>query len=148
MNDHLCLTYDRSSDGTGELRATVVADGFAGHGSAWFADERLLSFADSLLSFPLPAKGLSPLQGGYWGMGSPGELVQCHLSLQVYPVGHRGNIGCRVALRQPIAPAVQVPNSVEVELSVSYQSLLAFSATLKHLVLGEVQEAVLRHAAG
>jgi hypothetical protein len=48
MQDSLCITYDRDSNGTGELRAIVGANGFSGRSSAWFADSQLLAFADEL----------------------------------------------------------------------------------------------------
>jgi hypothetical protein len=148
MQDSLRVTYDRDSDGTGELRAVVGANGFSGRGSAWFADSQLLAFADGLLTFPLPPAGLSPLQGGYWHKEKNGELEQLHLSLHFYPVGHRGNVGCRVVLRTPLSQPGNASDSIDVELITSYQQLSEFSSALKHLVQSQVQEAVLHGAAG
>ncbi|MEP7044394.1 MAG: hypothetical protein ABI843_15120 [Dokdonella sp.] len=148
MQDSLHVTYDRDSDGTGELRASVRANGFSGQGSAWFSDSRLFAFADELLAFPLPSDGLAPLEGGFWHKQKRGELEQLHLSLLVRPIGHRGSVGCRVVLRTPVAQSGNVGDSIDVELVTSYQQLSEFSATFKYLVRGQVQEAVLRGAAG
>lgn len=144
MRKFLRLTLERDYDGTGELFAEVVANGFSGRGSAWFNLDQVSDFADALASaFPLDHP--IELKGGYWSKETENLLAQVHLALRFYPIGGRGKLGCQVRL----ATAMQAydrpeeQHFVQVELDTYYQELQQFSTDLLNLVSGFASEAVL-----
>ena len=144
MRNFLRLTLSPDSDGTAELHAEVVSNGFSGRSSAWFNLSAIADLAAVLgLAFPLPHA--VELRGGDWGR-LPGEgLAEEHVALRFYPVGGRGVVGCQVRLVTPSCedgrPEAQY--RVHAELTTSYQELQRFSARLLAAVNGEGSEAVL-----
>lgn len=149
MPNSLHLWFERDADGTGELFAQVHCDGFSGHSSAWFGEDQLVEFADHLANtFPLPANEPLKLEGGYWSKsGAP--ILQLHLGLTFYSIGHLGLIGCRVSLATPINNESRAEEQfqVAVELHTHYEQLRTFAQSVEMLAHGAVKEAVL-HAEG
>ena len=144
MENVLRLWLERDDDGTGELFAFVSAKHFSGIGSAWFDVSAIADFARSLLTYPLPAAGLPPLEGGYWDKDNRGKLAQTHLSIRFYPIGHSGRIGCLVKLSSPQDDPDR-PESlchVQTELETTYEQLSVFSRHLSTLASAETDEAV------
>jgi hypothetical protein len=146
MGEHLRVSYERDTDGTGRLVAAVSAEGFSGVGSAWFSETELIEFARLLgETYPLPPQGLPKLQGGYWSGSDPPTLEQPHVELRFYPIGSLGKIGCRVRLGMP-REAFERPeqqSSVEVELVTSYEQAGAFARALAAVAQGQEREAIL-----
>ena len=147
MKDCLRLTLAQDDDGTAELFAEVVANGFSGRGSAWFNLSDLAGFADTL-SRTFPLQNAVELKGGYWHKDGSG-LSQEHLALSFYPVGSRGTLGCQVRLATPIQEhdSPDERHSLRVELATYYQELQQFAKDLLGLANGAVREAVLFGAA-
>lgn len=141
----LRLTLHRDDDGTGELVAQVSAGGFAGTSSAWFHLESIAAFARRIGEFPIDFSTPPELAGGYWDEARPASLKQTHLSIRVYPVTPRGQIGVRVVLATDVWPHTRAEERrhVETELLTSYQALAPFSASLIALTTGSQNEAVL-----
>ncbi|HNH88299.1 MAG TPA: hypothetical protein PLX46_02675 [Thiobacillaceae bacterium] len=148
MADALRLQFKPDTDGTGELFAKVLSNGFAGAASAWFSEDGLVELAKKLATaFPLPADPPLGIRGGYWSK-SGNALEQEHVGLTFYPVGPLGRVGCRVVLASPVyqyeRPEGQ--SSLAVELLTTYESLGAFARSLELLATGGVREAVLESA--
>ncbi|THF60810.1 hypothetical protein [Pseudothauera rhizosphaerae] len=148
MADALRLQFKPDTDGTGELFAEVLSNGFAGAASARFSESGLVELAKKLATaFPLPADPPLGIRGGYWSKSGEG-LEQEHVGLTFYPVGSLGRVGCRVVLSTPVhqhnRPEGQ--SSLAVDLLTTYESLGAFSRSLELLATGGVNEAVLEAA--
>ena len=94
----LRLSLKPDDDGTAELIAQVYAGGFAGVSSAWFNIDEISRFARRLGQYPLDFGGPFQLAGGFWAKDQRGVLEQIHLSISVYLVSARGQIGVRVLL--------------------------------------------------
>ncbi len=92
MTDHLRLTLTPDDDGTAELHAEVVANGFSGRGSAWFNVSAVADLA-GVLCKAFPLSDPVELEGGYWIKESGAGLTQEHLALRFYPVAGRGVLG-------------------------------------------------------
>jgi len=146
MDDYLRLAIGyMDGDGTAEINAAVRCKEFGGSSSAWFSIPQLEQFADLCMAYSLPTANHPILRGGFWDMKVPGEIEQLHVCLQVYPVGPRGAVGCRVALRTPLNDSdnTTVASALEVELRTSYQALSDFSLAIRKLVRAELPEAIL-----
>ena len=145
MTEALRLKFKPDTDGTGELFAEIRSNGFAGCGSAWFGEAKLVELAKELASaFPLPADSPLGIRGGFYCRTGSG-IEQEHVGLTFYPVGGLGRVGCRVILCTPIhehdRPEGQ--SSLATELLTTYERLGAFARALELLVTGGVDEAVL-----
>ena len=139
------MTLHRDDDGTGELVAQVSAGGFAGISSAWFDLESIADFARRIGEFPIDFSTPVELVGGFWDQARPGTLKQTHLSIRIYPVTPRGQIGARVVLATEVWPHTRAEECrhVETELLTSYQAIALFSASLIALTNEIRNEAVL-----
>jgi hypothetical protein len=142
--DHLRLTVQADSDGTGQLSVEISAAGFAGVGSAWFDLQGLEDFARSLEAFPLPAVNPPTLEGGFWRNDGKG-LEQRHVRLIFQPANRRGTVGVRVELATPSWEGDRPESQKELGLDVytDYASLQRFATDFAHLARGELPEAVL-----
>lgn len=149
MSNSLRLRFERDTDGTGELFAQVESDGFSGHSSAWFGEDQLVEFANRLATtFPLPASEPLKLEGGYWSKsGTP--ILQLHIGLSFYAIGHLGLVGCGVSLATPVNSdgRSEEQSQVAVELHTRYEQLRTFAQSVEMLARGTTNEAVL-HAEG
>ena len=90
------------------------------------------------------------IRGGYWSKSTPAVLEQEHLGIEFYPIGLRGELGCRVQLTTPLYEHdhSNSQHSVAVELKTSYEEVKAFSESLINLVNGANSEAILRAVQG
>lgn len=144
--DYLRLQFSSEGDGTGELVAEVQCGNFSGVSSAWFSDQRLVDFAKELASaYPLPSESTLALRGGFWNKAGT-EIEQIHVGFEFYPIGSRGQIGCRVVLNTEIRESDR-PNSqssVTVELQTTYARVEAFAKALILLANDKTNEAVLK----
>jgi hypothetical protein len=142
---YLRLSLETDSDGTGELFAEVSSSGFSGHGSAWFNLQELAVFAKQLGTIPLPADNDLCLEGGYGNQEKPGALDQVHLSIRIYPIGTKGQIGARVQVADRVErlDRPESQNSAMVELKTSYAALERFAQDLDRLSRSSTSEAVL-----
>ena len=146
MTDLLRLTVKPDTDGTVELIAEVTSNGFCGHASAWFNLSDIEQFSVRLAeTYPLLASDPLEIRGGFWSKSTPAVLEQEHLGIEFYPVGLRGEIGCRVRLTTPLYEhdRSNSQHSVAVELKSSYEEVKAFSDSLIKLVRGSNSEAIL-----
>lgn len=146
MADCLRLKIDIEDDGTARLSAKVMSQGFSGHGSAWVGVPDIEDFAHRLATtYPLEASNKLSLRGGYWDGAEPPRLDQRHLSIEFYPIGFRGEIGCRVELATSVQSQdrPESQHSVAVEFRTTYEGIKAFSTSMLHLVNGIEPEAVL-----
>jgi len=144
MPDHLRLEIDHDDDGTAELFAHVEANGFSGHGSAWFDTREVAGLsAQPAQAFPLQTP--VEIKGGYWIRSEP-VLKHEHLALKFYPAGGRGVVGCQVRIASVLA-ADERPERQQVlhaELLTSYQQLQEFAVALGRLAANEASAALLR----
>ncbi|OYP34313.1 hypothetical protein [Rhodopirellula sp. MGV] len=135
----LQLTAHVDDDGTADLFAIATSSGFAGQGSAWFNISEIRDFATRIAMYPL--QDTVEIAGGFFSDSRPGELVQTHLSICVYLLDGRGQLGVRVTLTDPHhADAI---HSVALEFRTIYNRLERFSRDLLNLVDGRATEAVL-----
>ena len=80
MPDHLRLTLTPDDDGTAQLHAEVVANGFCGQSSAWFYVSAIADFAATLgNAFPLsdPVELRGAIGVGSVDMASPRSTWLC-----------------------------------------------------------------------
>lgn len=148
MQDYLRLTLTPDDDGTAELHAEVVANGFCGRSSAWFNVSAIADLANTLgEAFPL--SDVVELQGGHWGRKSGDGLSEEHLALRFYPAAGRGVVACQARLATPSYEHSRPEelHRVHAELATSYQELQQFSASLLNLASGQASEAVLHAVA-
>ena len=135
--DGVLLTYDGTGDGTGRLTVHAWFEGFSGVGAAYFGDDQLLQFAQSLGAFPLREDDCVEVSGGFWSRTAD-VLEEVHVGLRVLPVGQRGQVSIRTHLATPRgADAVQ---EATVDVLTSYEALRRMSFDLPALVRGQVEE--------
>ena len=139
MNDiaELRLEIHADDDGTADLIATVSGHGFAGNGSAWFNIEELRRFASDIAQYPLDDP--VSLAGGYWSKTSPGCLETIKVSIRVYLISGRGQLGIRVRAFQPshTRDSSDANHGVELELQTTYNRLDRFSRDLVDVLDGK-----------
>jgi hypothetical protein len=142
---YLKLQVDSDEDGFGELFASFEANGFAGHGSAWFGLNSLQEMAKQLEQYPLPSTPEVYIAGGYWTNDEPATLKEEHLFIAVYPTNSRGGIGVqvRVAHEELMGDGRETFFTASAELRTSYEQMKKFSKALVALARGEVTEFVL-----
>ena len=81
MRNYLKFTVIHDDDGTGELFAEFLVNGFSGAGSAWFDTQFLAESASESDRFPLDEYSKPILQGGHWSKEKTGEIEQEHLAV-------------------------------------------------------------------
>lgn len=142
---YLKLQLESDGDGTGELFATFEANGFAGHGSAWFDLINLAETAKLFAQYPLPNSPEVCIAGGYWNNDKPAALKEELLYISAYPSNSRGGIGVkiRVAYEATTGDGHVSFHRASGELSASYELLAQFSKSLIALAHGDVKEVVL-----
>lgn len=144
MIDRLRLTLDSDTDGSGRLVAEASSGGFSGVGMAWFNLSQISAFGELLAnSYPLAIDGSYKLQGGIWTLENPSTLSKLKLSLQFYPVGALGVVGCRAHLTSDDQPDGVATHSAVIELRTHYEQLRNFGIAVSALAEGKVDEAVL-----
>src|ERR1700732_2739980 len=104
MSDGLRLKFDDDGDGTGKLHAEILANGFSARAAAHFSVDELKTFAESLLAFPLSEEPRLKIAGGFYSKSKPHALETVLLSIELYPVGSRGQVGVRVHGESEIWP--------------------------------------------
>lgn len=140
----LRLEVRTDGDGTAELMASISGHGFAGTGSAWFGIEQLRNFAERIGRFPLDE--MVSLDGGIWSDDLPSRLEAVTLSIHVYLIDGRGQLGIHVHACQPCFTrnAREADHSVEVELETTYSSLERFSRHMLRVIEGLLPCAVIK----
>ena len=145
MNDlgKLQLKIRADDDGSADLIVTVAGHGFAGTGSAWLHMEELREFAAQIARYPLDNPVY--LAGGYWGHSKPSRLEKIKVSIHVYLISGRGQIGIRVVACQPSHtrddPAAD--HLVELEFQTTYNRLERFSRDLNEVLDGQTPFALI-----
>ncbi|TWU43686.1 hypothetical protein Poly51_62080 [Rubripirellula tenax] len=139
----LHLTIHADGDGTADLVATATANGFAGRGSAWFNIHEIRDFAVGIAKYPLD--DAVAIAGGYYSGNRTGERAQTHLSIRVYLLDGRGQLGVRVTLNDPqhADDREEAIHSVALEIRTIYNRLERFSRDVLALLDGRAAEAVL-----
>ena len=142
---HLRLQLASDGDGTGELFVAFEANGFSGHGSAWFDVANLAEAATQFAKYPLPKNPLVCIAGGNWSDKLPLALVEEHLHISAYPTNARGGICLRVKTIYTLTGDGQRESKyfASAELRSSYEQLRHFSNALIALTRGETEEVVL-----
>jgi hypothetical protein len=144
MIGNLRLTFDNDDDGTGKLQIDVSVDEFATRGAAYFHIGHLRAFARGLLSYPLPEHPRLRIEGGFYSRANPSVLETVLLSVEVYPVGVRGQVGVRVHGETEIgSDRPESRNEATLELLTSYARLADFSREFTEVLEGERKEAKL-----
>jgi len=141
---HVELMLAADGDGTGQLFAQFEANGFSGHGSAWFDLKTLEEEAKNFAEYPLRDDRPALISGGIWsGSGSP-TLKEEHLHISAHATNARGGIGLRVKVVEVILErgGGEIPHFASVELRVTYEKLRVFSNSLAALIRGEVSKVV------
>lgn len=139
----LHLTIHADDDGSADLIATAAANGFAGRGSAWLNITEIREFAVGIAKYPLD--DAVAISGGYYSGNRPGELAQTHLSIRVYLIDGRGQLGVRVTLNDPqhTDDREEAIHFVALEIRTIYNRLERFSRDILALLDGRTAEAVL-----
>jgi hypothetical protein len=139
----LHLHYWADDEWHGRLEAMVKSGEFSGRSSAWFSREQLTAFVAALRAYPLPARDVPLIEGGYWSKERPGTLEQCHLRIAVRPHDSRGTLRVQVDLASQYAsiPDEDLQHSVTVRFLTDYASVEEFAAGLEQ-VLGQQRESV------
>ena len=129
----------------GELIAQVSSSGFCGQGQAWFNVSEIDGFAAELATMPLSPNQTVSLEGGYWSTEQSGTLEQVHVSIRVYPIGTKGQVGVRVHLADRLErnDRRESQNQATVELKTTYGALESFARDLRRLQLSQANEAIL-----
>jgi hypothetical protein len=135
---------DPDADGSGELSVELSAPPFSGASSAWFNAADLMGFSEMLASaYPLSASEPIELRGGIFDERAQ-TLEQVLVGLSFYAVGVRGNVGCRIVLATPSSPRWPESRSrVETELLTSYEHVRSFAVSLRAIVQGQAEQALL-----
>jgi hypothetical protein len=141
---HVELTLAADGDGTGELFARFEANGFSGHGSAWFDLKTLEEAARSFGAYPLRHDQPAIISGGVWSGSEPPTLREEHLHISAHATDARGGIGLRVKVVEVVLErgGREVPHSASAELRVTYEKLSTFSKSLAALARREVSKVV------
>jgi hypothetical protein len=140
----LLLRFRNDFDGTGKLLAEVRAAGFSGNGGAYFNIDRIVEFAETLATYPLPEAPIC-IAGGFSKKDVSGQIEEELLALKVYPIDGRGHIGIQVRLSSELWRGMRPESqmAVKTEIVNTYEPLAQFSRELKALVRGSLTEAVL-----
>lgn len=139
----LRVVYEPEDEWHGELRAWVEANGFAGHGAAWFPRQALDEFCDSLSAYPLSADRPPHLQGGYWDREAA-KLTDVHLSIRVDILSPTGRLALSVVVADRIGGGGGPPGSAheaKTWFDIGYNDLSRFQAQLRKVLAGTVDEA-------
>lgn len=142
---YLRLQIESDDDGTGELFATFEANGFSGHGSAWFDLNSLVEIAKQFEQYPLPNTSPVYIAGGYWNNDKPATLKEEHLYISAFPTSSRGGIAVqiRLAYEEAVGDGREILFRATAELHAGYEQMKKFSKSLVALARGEVKEVVL-----
>ncbi len=143
--NYLKFTFKPDDDGTGELFAEFSANGFSGHGSAWFDKQNLCDISKEFEQYPLPTDKKPTIEGGYWGNEKPAQLSQEHLHISAYPIDSRGNLGLRIRATTDLCTDERKESQhfVAVELKTNYSAMERFAKDLQKLVTGTIKELVI-----
>ena len=141
--DGLLLSFDRDDDSTGRLTAEAQGGGFRGWGSAWVGIDELREFAEALRAYPLSKDSPPRIAGGFY---FDSRLDQVHLSLDVYPVGGRGQIGIRIRVASEVweHDRPESRHEATIEILSTYARLERFSREIDDLLSGVASEARLQ----
>ncbi|MCU1492334.1 MAG: hypothetical protein JWO62_98 [Acidimicrobiaceae bacterium] len=146
VREPLIVRYYPDDDGTGKLHVSAATQGFAGQSAAWFDTERLLDFARSLSTYPIPEDMTLEIASGFGANETAGHPPQEHVAISVAPVGSRGQLKLRVHLATPVwpteGPAVQ-HHDVCLEMLTTYERLRSFSSHLAMVLRRELPDATL-----
>ena len=139
----LTLMLSLDDDGSVDLFATATANGFSGHGNAWFNLSQIRDFATRIAKYPL--EDTVEIAGGYYSDSRPGELSQTHLSICVRLMDGRGQLDVRVTLAEPhhFDDRQDEIHSVALRIRTTYNRMERFSRDLLGLLDGRAAEAVL-----
>ncbi|PHQ31586.1 hypothetical protein [Rhodopirellula bahusiensis] len=139
----LRLTLHVDDDGSADLFATATSNGFSGHGSAWVNICEIQDFAARIAKYPLDAD--VEIAGGFYSESVPEKLSQTHLSLRVYLLDGRGQIGVHVNLADPhhADDRIDAIKSVDLEVLTTYNRIERFSREILGLIDGRTNEALL-----
>jgi hypothetical protein len=142
--NQLVVRYAPESDGTGKLSVRAAAGGFAGEASAWFDTVKLMEFATSLATYPLPDIPTTAISGGFGSLDRSG-VAEEHIGIVARPVEHRGQLGVRIHLSMPSWQDTRPEsvNEVWLELLTTYERLRLFSDHMVRVLKGQLNEAQL-----
>lgn len=143
--NYLKLTFESDDDGTGELFAEFSANGFSGHGSAWFDVGEIIEKSKRFGLYPLPTDNYPTLEGGGWESNVPSHLIDEQLYISAYPIDSRGNIGILVRASTGHYPEERKKSRhyISVEFRSCYEDLSRFAKNLPALVKGTLNELTL-----
>lgn len=145
-DEQLVLRYAPDDDGTGKLHVSASTQGFAGQSAAWFDTNRLLEFANSLSTYPIPDGTALEIASGFGANERAGYPPQEHVAISVVPVGNRGLLKVRIHLATPIwpteGPEVQ-HHDLRLEMHTTYERLRRFGSHMERVLRTELPEAAL-----
>jgi hypothetical protein len=137
----LSLSYEPEDSWHGHLKASVEADGFKGHGSAWFSVDRLRAFVIAMDALPISAGSEPKLEGGQWGEKG---VEQVHLGLRIVPFDGTGTLQVQCTFAEPTqSNASAFTNSLRLAFLIEYGDLQRFRASLTPLLDAKSASAVL-----
>jgi hypothetical protein len=146
--NYLKLRWESDDDGTGELFAEFEANGFSGHGSAWFDKISLIEKIKNFEDYPISDEKHPTIEGGFWNEKKDAGLSQEHLHISVYPIDSRGNLGVRIRVAEELWPEDRKNSQhyVGVEIVTNYKDIGKFAKNIRELLSREIDEAILYQA--
>ena len=145
MNE-LKLTWVPDDDGTGELFAEFKANGFSGHGSAWFDNIDLIQETKKFEGYPILDSNRPTIEGGFLTQEKNAKIYQEHLHISVYPIDSRGKLGVsiRAATELLAQDRKESQHYVGVEMQTHYEDISRFAKQIRALLKGQINEVILQ----
>ena len=132
------LRWAREDDDVNRITVAAMSQTrFGGRGQGWINEEPVRTFAKRLGDYPLNESDPPTLVVGSHRLGEP---LHTQVSLRVYPIGSRGQLGIQVHLAtEPWqAPPMRAEEyeSVALEVRTTYQRLEDFGRDLRDVLDG------------
>jgi len=143
--DGLVLEYHSDNDGTGQLIAEIKSKGFQGKGAAWFSEEKIRGFISAIRLYPIEVEKHPHIASGFYSVENPEEIKQLLLSIDVYPIGVRGQLRIRLHVETEIWPNSKptLHNEATIEFYTTYSRIVEFSNELEELINDKKEKAIL-----
>jgi len=138
VDNQIVLSYRPDDRWSGRILIHASYESYSGTSEAWIDLEKVVAFAKSLTQYPIENDSPIKVASGY---GTPTDLDQELVALEVGPVGIKGQIGVKI----PLWPDDRRESLKEVrfEFLTTYQRLSTFSNDILCVLQGQMVEAVL-----
>ncbi|NKJ43325.1 hypothetical protein [Novosphingobium sp. SG720] len=135
--------FEPDEDGCGKLLVSIEANGFNGHGEAWFSTKALFEFAKACSDYPITTESAPSLRGGFWDDNAT-SIKQVHVFISVQPYDLRGTLQAKIHLATEFYNNDDQPCSVNAKFLLTYEDLKAFADRFPLLLSGDETKVALR----